>query len=78
MHVVERIFVELGESTAIANATGIPVQTVNSWKMKGNIPHWRRQGIIDAAQRLGKSLAPDLAAYLASTDAPPMTDAEAA
>lgn len=71
MHIVDRIFHELGESTAISIATGIPVQTVNSWKMKGNIPHWRRPAVIDAAQRKGANLPPDLAAYLASADTAP-------
>lgn len=78
MHIVDRIFAELGESTAIAIATGIPVQTVNSWKMKGNIPHWRRQNVIDAAQRLDKILSPDLAAYLASAETAPAKNAAAA
>lgn len=77
MHIVDRIFAELGESTAIATQTGIPVQTVNSWKSKGNIPHWRRQAVIDAAIRLGKTLPPDLAAYLTSSESAPSKRAAA-
>lgn len=76
MHIVDRIFAELGESTSIARETGVPVQTANSWKVKGNIPHWRRQSVIEAAHRLGKTLDPEMAAYLASASpAPRKTEA---
>lgn len=71
MHIVDRIFDTLGEATAIAGETGDPVQTVHSWKAKGNIPHWRRQAVIDAAKRLDRTLDADALAYLASTDRAP-------
>jgi hypothetical protein len=71
MHIVDRIISELGGPTAIANETGIPLQTVHSWKPKGNIPHWRRQAVIDAAIRMGKTLSPDAAAYLTSSERAP-------
>jgi hypothetical protein len=68
MTLVKRIFVTLGGPTAIARETGDPVQTVHSWKVKGNIPHWRRAAVIEAAKRLDKTLPPDLLAYLVSTE----------
>jgi hypothetical protein len=71
MHIVDTIFDTLGEATAIATETGDPVQTVHSWKAKGNIPHWRRQAVIEAAKKLNKPLAPDALEYLASTDRAP-------
>lgn len=71
MHIVDRIFEALGEATAIARETGDPVQTVHSWKAKGNIPHWRRQAVMEAAKRLDKSLPAELLEYLASNDRAP-------
>lgn len=68
MTIVERIFDALGGATAIARETGNPVQTVHSWKVEGNIPHWRRAAVIEAAKRLDKTLPPDLLAYLVSTE----------
>lgn len=68
MHIVDLIFEHLGEATAIAQAAGLPVQTVHSWKAKGNIPTWRRSVVSDAARRLEKALTPDMAAYLASSE----------
>jgi len=71
MHIVDHIFDVLGEATAIARETGDPVQTVHSWKAKGNIPHWRRQAVIDAAKRLDKQLSPEALVYLASAERSP-------
>ena len=71
MHIVDQIFVAMGESTAIATAMGLPIQTVNSWKTSGNIPSWRRPPLLDAAKRGDCQLAPDLLAYLASADTAP-------
>lgn len=68
MTLVERIFEALGGVTAIARETGNPVQTVHSWKAEGNIPHWRRAAVIEAAKRLDKALPPDLLAYLVSSE----------
>jgi hypothetical protein len=78
MAIVETIFRELGEATAIARETGDPVQTVHSWKAKGNIPHWRRAAVIEAAKRMEKTLAPELLAYLGSKEAPPQQQSAAA
>jgi hypothetical protein len=66
MNIIDTIFEALGGATAIARQTGDPVQTVHSWKTKGNIPHWRRPAIIAAAQKMGKQLEPELLAYLAA------------
>lgn len=68
MHVVDRIFHELGEATKIANATGDPVQTVHSWKSKGNIPHWRRSKLIELAKQGNIPLPSDCLEYLASAE----------
>ncbi|MGK2287323.1 carph-isopro domain-containing protein [Pedomonas sp. V897] len=38
---------ELGGTTAVARAIGVPVSTVHSWRKNG-IPHWRH----DAIQKL--------------------------
>lgn len=78
MTIVESIFKALGEATAIARETGDPVQTVHSWKAKGNIPHWRRAAVIEAAKRMEKPLPPDLLAYLGSKEAPPSPESAAA
>lgn len=36
----------------------VPPSTVNSWRVKGSIPGWRHQSILDAAKRHGISLEP--------------------
>lgn len=74
MTVIEHIFKELGEATAIAVETGDPVQTVHSWKAKGNIPRWRRASLLDVARRKGKELSADAILYLTSTDKLPQQD----
>jgi hypothetical protein len=68
MNIVDRIFDALGGATVIAGETGDPVQTVHSWKKNGNIPHWRRAAVIEAARKLGKTFDPELSAYLVSTE----------
>lgn len=71
MHIVDRIFEELGETTAIANETGDPVQTVNCWKTNGNIPRWRRASLIEIARRTNKALSDESLEYLASSERAP-------
>ena len=68
MHIVDQIFRDLGEATKIALATGDPVQTVHSWKAKGNIPHWRRSRLIDMAKQGGVTLPTDALEYLAGSE----------
>lgn len=68
MSIVSNIIDALDGPTAISDKTGIPVQTVHSWKANGNIPRWRRAGIIDLARRNGKKLPDDALAYLTSDD----------
>ena len=53
---------------AMATAFGAPIQTVHSWKAKGNIPPWRRPAVIAASQRMGQALDPELLTYLASSE----------
>lgn len=71
MHIVDRIFEAIGRVTDIARDTGDPIQTVHSWKANGNIPHWRRQAIVEAAKRAGRQLDADMLAYLASSERAP-------
>lgn len=71
MHIVDRIFKAIGGATVIATQTGDPVQTVHDWLAYGNIPHWRRPAVVDAARRLDKQLDPDMLAYLASRERSP-------
>jgi len=71
MHVVDEIFAALGEATKIASATGDPVQTVHSWKAKGNIPHWRRSRLIELAKQQPVELSGDALKYLISTERAP-------
>lgn len=68
MDTIPRIIKQFGGSTALARETGFPVQTVNDWKKNGNIPHWRREKVLDAARRAGVDLDPDLIAYLVSSE----------
>lgn len=72
MTIVASIIDALGGPTAIKVATGIPVQTVHSWiNGEGGIPRWRRAGVMEAAQRLGKTLTAQQLAYLASSERKP-------
>jgi hypothetical protein len=47
------------------------VQTIWDWTRKGNIPHWRRPAVIEAAKKLPEPLPAELLAYLASADPAP-------
>lgn len=69
MHVVDQIFEAFGNSPKrLADATGIPIQTVWDWRGKGRkeIPVWRRPAVLNAAR--GLPLSPDALAYLNSTE----------
>lgn len=76
MKLIDHIFDALGEATAIATATGIPVQTVHSWKAKGSIPHWRRAVLLDVPVKAGKRLCKDAKRYLKSVERTPRVAAE--
>lgn len=53
----------------MADATGIPMKTVFSWKEdKPNIPAWRRPAVLDAAKRANVTLPPEAVIYLASAE----------
>jgi hypothetical protein len=67
MHVVDQIFAAFGNSPkAIADATGIPIQTVCDWRKKGQkeIPIWRRGAVLVAART--KPLSTEALEYLRS------------
>lgn len=68
MDTVEHIFEAFKSPSAIADATGFPVQTVCDWRRKGpaEIPPWRRQAVLDAAVRLGIALDNHAVEYLKS------------
>lgn len=71
MEPIDEIFDVFGGPTAIAEATGIKVQTVCDWRKKGpkNIPAWRRPAVLEAAKVLGKPLSDAALRYLAMADA---------
>jgi len=77
MTIAAQIVDALGGPTAIHRKTGIPVQTIWDWKRKGNIPHWRRPTVIEAAKKLDEPLSTELLAYLASADPAPKQAAAA-
>ncbi|KER37262.1 hypothetical protein AL00_06200 [Sphingobium indicum F2] len=69
MQAVNDIFEAFGDSpSAIAKATGFPVQTVCDWRGKGKteIPPWRRRAVLDAAKRLKIDLPAHCVEYLVS------------
>lgn len=65
---IDSIFEAFKGPTKIARATGDPVQTVHSWKVKQSIPPWRRPQVLDAARRLEIDLPTEAIAYLASSE----------
>lgn len=56
MHTVPDILQELGGVKAVADATGIPLTTVHTWKRTGFVPSWRVPTLVSMAQRLGKPI----------------------
>lgn len=53
----------IGGLTRTANALGIPVTTVQGWKVRGSIPQKHWTALLDAAKAEGKTL--ELADFLA-------------
>ena len=81
MQAVTDIFLAFGDSpTAIAKATGFPVQTVCDWRGKGKteIPPWRRRAVLDAAKRMKIELPAHCVEYLVSDDRAPRERSAAA
>lgn len=76
MTLIKHIFEALGEATAISNATGDPVQTVHSWKVKGSIPPWRRADVLRVKPLPDKQLSPAALEYLTSRDRKPILSTE--
>lgn len=72
MQVVDDIFEAFGGPSAIAAATGFPLQTVSDWRRKGqsDIPPWRRGAVLEAARREGRALEAHCLEYLQSTKRP--------
>lgn len=70
--ILTEIFGTLGGATAIANGTGLPVQTVHDWlrKKPAEIPPWRRPAVLDFARREKKDdeLSEEARAYLTSNE----------
>jgi len=71
MQLIDHIFEVLGGATAIARATGDPVQTVHSWKTKDSIPPWRRPSVLSVPTKPGKLLSAEAVAYLKSSEREP-------
>ena len=63
---VNRIFNAFKRVKVIAAETGVPIQTACDWRQNGNIPHWRRGAVLDAAKRKGIALDADSTAFLIS------------
>jgi antitoxin MazE len=55
----KRVIAAFGGLVKMAQATGWPVSTIESWKSKNSIPRWRLQHIRDAAQANHVSLPAD-------------------
>ena len=49
MYNVSDIVHEFGGLTKMSQATNIPISTIQSWEKAGNIPHWRHDVVIKAA-----------------------------
>jgi hypothetical protein len=62
MTIAANIVGKLGGPTKLHRETGIPVQTIWDWTRKGNIPHWRRPAVIEAAKKLPEPLPAELPA----------------
>jgi hypothetical protein len=77
MQVIDHIFKVLGEATAIATATGDPVQTVHSWKANERIPPWRRKALLAIKPIEGEALSAEALAYLKSKARRPEVSNEA-
>ena len=53
----QRIIDAFGGLTEMSRKlNGVPITTIQSWRDKGRIPHWRRREISEAAAREGVSL----------------------
>lgn len=57
MKTVPDILTELGGVSAIAEATGIPLTTVHSWKRSGAVPEWRIPVLVEMGEKVGKPIA---------------------
>jgi hypothetical protein len=55
---VSTIIDKFGGQSALADALGVPVSTVHSWKRSNYIPHWRQPKIIELALDARIDLAP--------------------
>ena len=55
----ERVVEAFGGLTKAAEKIGAPITTIDSWRSKGNIPHWRLRQIREAAEKAGISLPSD-------------------
>ena len=65
-----------GKPSKLAQATGLPIQTVCDWRRKGtpNIPKWRRAVVLTAMQRAGVRVSETALHYLTSDQtAPPVS-----
>jgi len=66
--IIAQIFTAFGGQTKLAQATGLSISTVDSWKNarngKPNIPEWRRSLVLATARRLNIELPSDAVLYL--------------
>jgi hypothetical protein len=77
MHVVEAIIQAFGNQVAMADATGIPQQTISEWAKREppEIPPWRRSTIAAVANARKIELGPETLAYLHSSTRTPRAKA---
>lgn len=62
--IILEIFTAFGGQTALAGFLGEPVSTVDSWKGNGNIPRWRKPGVLQLAESRALELSDEAWAYL--------------
>jgi hypothetical protein len=72
MSEVHSIFDAFGGLKQLAEATGLPLQTVCDWRKKGKpeIPPWRRPAVLDAALAKSVPLPAEAVIYLQSSERP--------
>lgn len=67
---MKSVFQKFGGIRPMAVKLGVPVSTVNSWRVKRQIPGWRHDAILACAQDAGIALdADELANVRVDTDA---------
>lgn len=56
MQTVPQIIEALGGVAGISRSTGIPFTTVDTWRRKNRVPHWRVPTLVALAKKLKKPI----------------------